>query len=130
MTRYLRFLPLLAVPLLGWWGLARLEEESATRFAAAQALLENERVLKAGAVELAACGDNGCADWVDNIYRLGGGKGDCFLYRREPEDDGLGTGILVGGGGEAARLVLLDLDGVGVRPIGERAIARTACPPR
>jgi hypothetical protein len=127
-TRYLRFLPLLALPLLGWWALARLGEESAMRFAAAQALLEDERVLRAGAVELAGCGSNGCADWRDNVYRLGGGKGDCFLFQGRPGEGDIGTGILVGGRGEAARLVLLDLEGAGVRPLGERAIARAACP--
>ena len=106
MMRYLRFLPIVALALLGWWALGRLHEDSTTRFAAAQALLDDALVLKAGAVELATCGSNGCADWADNIYRLGEGRNHCFLFRGASAADALGTGILVAGPQDEARLVL------------------------
>jgi hypothetical protein len=129
MTRYVRFLPLVAIALLGWWAFVRLERESVERFAAAKALLVDEQVLKAGAVELAGCGPRGCADRTDNIYRLGSSK-SCFLVSEgAPAGGTLGTGILVAERGGGARLVLLDLEGGSVTALGERAVAPAACPP-
>jgi hypothetical protein len=128
MMRIARFLPLVAIALLGWWALARLEQESVERFAAAKALLADEQVLKVGAVELAGCGPKGCADGSDNIYRLGSGK-RCFLVADgAPPGNALGTGVLVAAEGGGARLVLLDLEGASVTALGERAVAPTSCP--
>jgi hypothetical protein len=128
MKRYLRLLPLLAIALLGWWGFTQVERESVQRFAAAKALLAGERVLKAGAVELAGCGPKGCADHSDNIYRLGGGK-SCFLVAGgAPSSKELETGVLVAGSGGEAQLVLLDLEGASVTALGKRAISLTDCP--
>jgi hypothetical protein len=129
MMRYVRFLPLAALALLGWWLFVRLERESAERFAAAKALLANEHVLRVGAVELAGCGANGCASRADNVYRLGNGK-SCFLVDGgAPSGTPLGTGVLVADRGGGARLVFLDLDSGGVTALGEHAVAPTTCPP-
>ena len=126
--RYLRLLPLPVIALAGWWGLDRLESESAARFAAAQAMLRNHHVLDAGAVELAECGGKGCAAGAHKVYRLGA-DGDCFLFSGGQAGAALGTGMLLAAGNEPARLVLLDLDGRGVTALGSRTVKRTACPP-
>ena len=129
MMRYVRFLPLAAVALLGWWLFVRLEQQSAERFAAAKALLADEHVLRVGAVELAGCGAHGCANRADNIYRLDGGK-KCFVVNGGAlAENALGTGVLVADRGGGARLVFLDLESGGVTALGEHAVAPTACPP-
>jgi hypothetical protein len=127
MRRSLRYLPLLAVPLLAWWALDALDRESADRFAAAEALLANEPILGAGPIELASCGADGCGDPRDNIYRLS--RNECFFLPDggAPIEPALATGILVGDEGET-RLVLLDVLGASVTALGEHPAARTACP--
>lgn len=129
MVRHVRFLPLVAIALLAWWAFVRLERESVDRFAAAKALLADEHVLRAGAVELAGCGPKGCASRSGNIYRLGNGKSCFLLAGGAPSRGGLGTGVLVADHGGGARLVLLDLEGGGVTALGEHEVAPTACPP-
>jgi hypothetical protein len=59
--------PLLAVALAAWCGVASLEHTRRSDFSQAVVNLTDKRLLDAGPIEIADCGRKGCADSSDTI---------------------------------------------------------------